>query len=144
MPPEERLVLGLPMFPGDSHQSSLYEYYITQSSVPMVNGYSPVVARRYVDKVFWPLIGLNVGELSREDYEHLRRVGGKYLVHHQELYFYKVSPFTGYLAFRNLSASPYLKLIETNMSQSLFRILPPGEVAAHPPHSFSGNTPASS
>ena len=65
MPPGEQLVLGLPMFPGDSHQSSLYEYYITQSGVRMVNGYSPVVARRYVEKVFWPLIGLNVGEIPR-------------------------------------------------------------------------------
>ena len=63
------MALGLPLFPGDSHQSSLYEYYMTQSRVPMVNGYSPVVAKPYVEKVFWPLIELNVGEITREDYE---------------------------------------------------------------------------
>jgi hypothetical protein len=133
LPEKNPVALGLPMFPGDSHQSSLYEYYITQSGVPMVNGYSPVVAKRYVDKVFWPLIGLNVGEITREDYDHLRKLGVTNLVHHQELYFYKVSPFSGHLAFRNLMDSPYLKLIMTNMEQSLFEVLPPEQIVERPP-----------
>ncbi len=133
VPEKNPVALGVPMFPGDSHQSSLYEYYITQSRVPMVNGYSPVVAKRYVEKVFWPLIGLNVGEITREDYDHLRQLGVTHLVHHQELYFYKVSPFSGHLAFRNLMDSPYLKLIMTNMEQSLFEVLPPERVIDRPP-----------
>jgi hypothetical protein len=133
LPEKKPVALGLPMFPGDSHQSSLYEYYMTQSRVPMVNGYSPVVARRYVEKVFWPLIDLNVGEITREDYEHLRQLGVTHLVHHQELYFYKVSPFSGHLAFKNLRDSPYLKLIMTNMDQSLFEVLSPERMADRGP-----------
>jgi hypothetical protein len=133
LPAKNPVVMGLPLFPGDSHQSSLYEYYMTQSRVPMVNGYSPVVAKRYVEEVFWPLIDLNVGEISRKDYEHLRQLGVTHLVHHQELYFFKVSPFSGHLAYKNLMDSPYLKLIMTNMEQSLFEVLPPDRVADRPP-----------
>jgi hypothetical protein len=133
LPEKKPVALGLPMFPGDSHQSSLYEYYMTQSRVPMVNGYSPVVAKRYVEKVFWPLIDLNVGEITREDYETLLKLKVTHVVHHQELYFYKVSPFSGHLAFKNLMDSPYLKLIMTNMEQSLFEVLPPDRIADRPP-----------
>ena len=133
LPEKKPVALGLPMFPGDSHQSSLYEYYMTQSRVPMVNGYSPVVAKRYVEKVFWPLIDLNVGEITREDYETLLKLKVTHIVHHQELYFFKVSPFSGHLAFKNLMDSPYLKLIMTNMEQSLFEVLPPDRVADRPP-----------
>ena len=132
-PEKNPVALGLPLFPGDSHQSSLYEYYMTQSRVPMVNGYSPVVAKRYVEEVFWPLIELNVGEITRADYETLLKLKVTHVVHHQELYFYKVSPFSGRLAFKNLMDSPYLKLILTNMEQSLFEVLPPDRVTDRPP-----------
>lgn len=54
-PKVTRRLLGLPLWPGDSHQSSRYEYTITQTRAPMVNGYSPVAPAAYVDQVFWPL-----------------------------------------------------------------------------------------
>jgi len=133
LPRKQTLVLGLPLFPGDSHQSSLYEYYVTLSRQPMVNGYSPVVSRKYVDSVFWPLININVGEIREKEYALLRRFGVTHLVHHQEIYFYKVSPFTGFLAFRNLLDSPYLKLVWTDQTQSLFALLPEDQVKPQPP-----------
>ena len=129
MPKNKALLLGLPLFPGDSHQSSLYEYYITLSRAGMVNGYSPVVARRYVEKVFWPLLDLNVGEITPQQYDLLQKLRVTHLVHHQELYFYKVSPFSGYLAFKNLKSSPYLKLVMTHQGQSLFEVLPAEQTA---------------
>ena len=136
MPKNRVLLLGLPLFPGDSHQSSLYEYYITLSRARMVNGYSPVVARRYVEKVFWPLLDLNVGEITPQQYDLLQKLRVTHLVHHQELYFYKVSPFSGYLAFKNLSSSPYLKLVMAYQGQSLFEVLPPGQIADRLPVHF--------
>ncbi len=36
-------VLELPIWPGDSHQSSAYEYTVTRTRKPMINGYAPVV-----------------------------------------------------------------------------------------------------
>jgi hypothetical protein len=135
-PKEKTLVLGLPLFPGDSHQSSLYEYYITLSQRRMVNGYSPVVAKQYVERVFWPLINLNVGEIRQKEYEQLRKMGVTHIVHHQEIYFYKVSPFTGFLAYKNLVASPYLKSLRTDHNQSLFQVLPPEELSPGKPTFF--------
>ena len=133
LPRGKTLVLGLPLFPGDSHQSSLYEYYITLSRQPMVNGYSPVVSKKYVDSVFWPLLNINMGEIGGKEYALLRRFGVTHLVHHQETYFFKVSPFTGFLAFKNLAESPYLKLIWTDKTQSLFALLPEDQVKPQPP-----------
>jgi hypothetical protein len=130
---KETRALGLPLFPGDSHQSSLYEYYITLSRTPMVNGYSPVVSRKYVDQVFWPLLSLNVGEMNEEQYRLLLKMGVTHIVHHQELYFYKVSPFTGRTALKNLEASPYLQLLKTDGTRSLFAVRPPAEVESASP-----------
>jgi hypothetical protein len=135
-PKDKTLVLGLPLFPGDSHQSSLYEYYLTLSRIRMVNGYSPVVAKNYVDRVFWSLINLNVGEIGPKEYELLQKMGVTHIVHHQEIHSYKVSPFTGFLAYKNLRASPYLKCLRTDHNQSLFQVLPPDKISPGKPVFF--------
>ena len=93
LPRGKTLVLGLPLFPGDSHQSSLYEYYITLSRQPMVNGYSPVVSRKYVDTVFWPLLNVNVGEIREKEYALLRRFGVTHLVSSSGNLFLQGQPF---------------------------------------------------
>ena len=54
--PDGKRVLELPIWPGDSHQSSAYEYTVTRTRKPMINGYAPVVVRDYIQQVFWPLI----------------------------------------------------------------------------------------
>ena len=42
-PRAEMRLLGLPIWPGDSHQSAAYELLITRTRAKMINGYSPVV-----------------------------------------------------------------------------------------------------
>ena len=61
---EATRVLYLPVWPGDSAHSGLYLYAVTRTRIPMVNGYSPLVPRRYVDTVFEPLEAMNVGDLG--------------------------------------------------------------------------------
>ncbi len=115
--------LELPIFPGDSHQSGKYEYYTTISRVPMVNGYSPLVTNRYVREVFDPLRNMNLGEMRPEQYELLKRMGVTCVVLHEDIYFYKVSPFPGYLAAGNLAASPYLERVISARGATLYRVL---------------------
>ncbi len=115
--------LELPIFPGDSHQSGKYEYYTTISRVPMVNGYSPLVTNRYVNEVFDPLRNMNVGEMRPEQYNLLKRMGVTCVVLHEDIYFYKVSPFPGYLAAQNLAVSPYLERVTSARGATLYRVL---------------------
>ena len=118
------LLLGIPLFPGDSHQSSLYEYYITLSRQPMVNGYSPVVSREIQGYGFLAFDQSQPRGDPGKGVCLAPKFGVTHLVHHQEIYNYKVSPFTGYLAFKNLAASPYLQLVWTDKTQSFFAVLP--------------------
>ena len=40
----------------------------------MVNGYSPVVPRSYVQEIFWPLYGLDLGLVDHRALDTLKRL----------------------------------------------------------------------
>ncbi|MGH7322551.1 MAG: hypothetical protein ACRELA_23415, partial [Candidatus Rokuibacteriota bacterium] len=108
-------VLYVPIWPGDSSWSSVYEFMATVTRRPMINGYSPVVSRRYVDEVYWPLDHVNRGELTEREYERLRALGVRYLVVDRGAFPPKVSPFNIGFTLNRLRASPYVDLlIEAN------------------------------
>jgi len=102
----ERL-LGLPIWPGDSHQSSVYELLITQTRAQMVNGYSPVVPRSYVKQVFQPLYALDLGMVDKTALENLDKLAVKLVTFHDDSLVYspKVCPYPPALARQRLMAS---------------------------------------
>ncbi len=104
-------VLYVPIWPGDSSWSSVYEFMATLTRRPMINGYSPVVSRRYVDEVYWPLDHVNRGELTAREYERLRALGVRYLVVDRGAFPPKVSPFNIGFTLNRLRASPYVDLL---------------------------------
>ena len=110
-PKADQRVLGLPLWPGDSHQSSAYELLISRTRAKMVNGYSPQVSRAYVDQIFWPLYPLDFGWVTPKAREVLQRlkVGLVAFYEDEEVYTRKVSPFPPELARRRLVASGLLK-----------------------------------
>ena len=81
----------MPIWPGDSAWSAIYEYYATLTGVPIVNGYNPVPRQRYVTEVFEPLRSLNVGELRAAQHALLRDWNVSHIVLHQDLFPRKVS-----------------------------------------------------
>ncbi|MCB2225965.1 MAG: hypothetical protein KQH53_04740 [Desulfarculaceae bacterium] len=110
-PDAPQRVLGLPIWPGDSHQSSAYDLLIVQTRAKMVNGYSPQVPQAYVDQVFWPLYPLDFGWVTpaaREVLDKLK-VGLVAFYEDEEVYTRKVSPFPPELARRRLAASGLLR-----------------------------------
>ena len=117
-------VLNIPLWPGESAWASLYQYYALQSEVPMVNGYSPVVAAEYVEKVFWPLAAVNAGDLTAGHARLMRDLGARYLIFHENAYPPKVSAYPPRFALERLLHSPYLRLVEGREPQWLFEILP--------------------
>ncbi len=120
MPP--KTVLELPIWPGDSAWSTIYQYYVTRFRYPMVNGYSPVVAKDYVDDVFYGLYPMDVGEASGRARETLTRLNVKYVAFHADAYPYKISPFPSWMTLRRLKALPYLKEVAASDFMALFRL----------------------
>jgi hypothetical protein len=107
----EGLLLEIPLWPGDSHQSALYQHYIMMDRVPRVNGSSPLVLKEYVETIFEPLNGINQGKLGREQFELLHELGVRFITVHdnRDVFVAKVSPFTPLATVRRLQNSPYLE-----------------------------------
>jgi hypothetical protein len=111
---EDGLLLEIPLWPGDSHQSSLYQHYAMLDRVPRVNGYSPLVRTDYIEKIFKQLGTLNQGELDRRQYELLRELNVEFITVHnnKDIFLPKVSPFGALTTIRRLYNSPYLEYVD--------------------------------
>lgn len=116
-------VLCLPIWPGDSAWASQYLYQITQHKVSLVNGYYPVVPQNYVENAFYPLYSVNVGELSRRQWELLRQFNVRYIVVHQEAFPGKVSHFPSQVTIESLKNNPYVQFVMRDRNQTLFELL---------------------
>jgi hypothetical protein len=103
-------VVFVPIWPGDSSWASLYQYAATRTRRPMLNGYSPLVGRRYVDEVYWPLDHLNRGEITEREFRRLHELGVRFLVVDRGAFPPKVSPFSSGFTLNRLRASPYVDL----------------------------------
>ncbi len=119
---EASRVLYLPVWPGDSAPSGLYLYAVTRTRVPMINGYSPLVPRRYVQDVFEPLQALNVGDLGLGEADALRRLGVSHVAVDRAGFPPQVSPYPSAFTIQRLRASPVLALRDTAEPLWLFRL----------------------
>lgn len=117
-------VLALPIWPGDTAWSSLYQYEVTRHRFRMLNGYDPGVSRRYIREVFAPLYSMDFGEIREEQADLLRRFGVRYVVFHEEAYPRKVSPFPPKTALARLRRSPALRLVLEEGPVTLFEVVP--------------------
>lgn len=120
-------VLELPLWPGDSHQSSAYEYTVTRTQKPMINGYAPVVHRNYIEKIFWPLFPLDFGLLDRHQANLMKdlRVGLITFHDNAQQYPEKISPFPPRLTLKRLMTSPLLKHLSHEQGIHLFQLVTP-------------------
>jgi hypothetical protein len=119
---EASRVLYLPIWPGDSSYSGLYLYAITRTRVPMINGYSPLVPRRYVDEVFEALEPLNVGDLGAGEADALRRLGVSHVVVDRAVFPPQVSPYPSAFTISRLAASGVLAAGQAVGPLALFRV----------------------
>lgn len=132
----------LPLWPGDSHFSSIYEYGALTSRIRLVNGYAPAVPGDYYEKVFSKLSSLNNGVMDEEQRQLLLSIGVNLVIFHEQPYPSKVSPFPSAVALRLLRGNPALKEIAAR--DGVFAFAMTGEKAdpgvgygdAHPDFSF--------
>ena len=114
--------LALPLWPGDSHYSSVYEYGIIHSRVRLLNGYSPAIPDGYRERVLNPLDSLNHGVLYAAQIAHLRELGVGYLLFHEQPYPEKVSLFPSAIALRRLLQHPWLDPLAVDGPNRTFAI----------------------
>ncbi|MCX6353893.1 MAG: hypothetical protein NTZ78_03175 [Candidatus Aureabacteria bacterium] len=113
-------LLEIPLWPGDSALSTIYEYYTTLTAVPIVNGYNPAPRHAYIKKVFEPLRSINYGEMRRGQYDLLQQWDVPCMVLHQDLFPRKVSRYPFRFTLLNLMRSPYLELRSQEGGHYLF------------------------
>ncbi len=125
--------LALPLWPGSSHWTSIYEYGVMLSRVRLVNGYAPAVPAGYFEDIFRKYESLNQGVATDEQLDGLLALGVRHLVLHANVFPEQVSPFPPAATLRALTGHPRLALIADDGQTFAFRILPRHPVG-HMPH----------
>ncbi len=114
--------LVAPLWPGDSHWTSLYQFHASQYRVRMVNGYQPFVSRAYRTNVFDRLESVNKGHLDDAQLAWLATAGVSHVVLYENAFPEKVSPFPVGDTLRRLLLHPRLRLLEQSGGVWTFRI----------------------
>jgi hypothetical protein len=122
--------LALPLWPGDSHWSSIYEYFSSLYRIRMVNGYNPAVSRSYFEDVFQRFERANQGVLGNPELDALQRMKVGYVILHENAFPEKVSPFPVAFTLRSLLQNPRLSLVRQDGAVWAFRIERKGRPAA--------------
>lgn len=127
------LALGIPLWPGDSHWTSLNQYYSSLYRVRMMNGYRPTVRKTYNDDVFLRFESVNEGSLSNTQIQSLLERGVNYLILHENAFPEKVSLFPVAGVIRALLTHPNIKLLKQDGAVWSFKITsspenPPGQL----------------
>lgn len=115
--------LVLPIWPGDSSWSSIYEYYASVSGLRMLNGYSPVKSNHYVDEVFEAFETVTLGDLTPDQLEKMRRFGVTAVILHEDAFPDKVSPLPVGATLRRLLSCPNLKFLARDGAVWSFAVL---------------------
>lgn len=120
-------LLALPLWPGDSMDTTVPLYYVQAYDLRMINGYSPVVSPDYIEQVFHRLESLNQGAATENQIDFLLERGIRFLVVHENLYPEKVSPFPVNEMLRRLKGHPRIQFLEQSGPVHAFRLLTPSE-----------------
>ena len=123
--------LVIPLWPGDSANSSVYLHYARQSHIRMVNGYSPVSPGGYMENVFMRLESINKGFLRDDQVAWLQSRGIHHIILHENAFPEKVSPFPVCFTLKRLLNHPRLELLKQASEIWTFKIVDRREDAPH-------------
>ena len=115
--------LVITLWPGDSHYSSVYQYYASLYRIRMVNGYNPFVSKSYFENVFRRYESVNQGWLTDQQINELQRRKIDYIILHEDLFPEKVSPFPVGWTLQQLLAHQRLQLLRQDGRVWAFKML---------------------
>jgi hypothetical protein len=124
--------LVVPLWPGDAHYASAYQYYCTLYRIRMVNGYSPVSKPDYFETIFRRYQSINQGWLTEDQADELLSRGVGYLILHADLFPEKVSPYPIAQTLHRLLEHPRLDVLQQDGPVWSFRIRASATAAHHP------------
>lgn len=124
--------VALPLWPGDSHWSSIYQHYSTLHRIRMLNGYNPLPATDYVEEVFVPLHVMNGGLFRDRDLDRLLDDGIPHILLHENAFPEKVSLFAVGGTLRAMLTHPRLQFLAQDGPVWAFRVLPQGQQSDNP------------
>jgi len=116
-------VLVVPLWPGDSAETSVPMTYARHYDLRMVNGYSPVVSEAYFQQIFRRLESVNQGRLTSEQADFLLERGVEYVLVHENMFPEKVSPFPIAETLRRLDGNDRLTLLERSGPVHAYRVV---------------------
>jgi len=116
--------LVIPLWPGESAESSVPIFHAHHYGLRLVNGYSPVIGRRYFENVFRRLESINQGWLREDQIAFLRDHQIRYILLHENQFPEQVSPHPVALTQDLLLAHPHLTLLHHAGPVWAFRIEP--------------------
>jgi hypothetical protein len=137
---EEPRAVVVPLWPGDSAWASLYQHNVSLYRLRMLNGYSPVVGKDYIEEVFAPLMSINSGVLTDEQIAFLEAMNVRYVLFHQDAFPEQVSWFPVGATLQKFLYHPRLELLRQDHNIWAFRILEtPRAVTAERPWTLFGS-----
>ena len=114
--------LVLPIWPGDSSWSSVYQYHAMRAGLRMLNGYASVTEPQYVDRVFRRFETMTEGDFTDDQYAALRKTGVTCVILHEDAFPAKVSPFPFGATLRRHLANPRLRLLSHSSGAWAFAV----------------------
>lgn len=114
--------LVLPLWPGDSHYASIYQYFASIYRIRMLDGYNPFIKEGYFDNVFRRFESVNQGGLYEDQLAGLLGMNVRYIIIHEDLFPEKVSPFPVAATLQQLLRNPRLELLRQDGSVWAFKI----------------------
>ena len=123
---EDPRALIIPLWPGDSAWSSLYEHYVSLYRIRMLNGYLPLVPNSYVNITTFHEFA-NVGIFPSAQLDDLERRGIHYVIFHEDAFPEQVSNFPAAFTLYNLLRHPRLQWLAQDGNVWAFRIRPQAE-----------------
>ena len=122
--------LALPLWPGNTHWSSLYQHYASLYRLRMVNGYKPAVPSSYIENVFRRFESMNQGHVTDAQLDALLERDIQHVLLHEDAFPEKVSPFPVGITLKRMLLHPRLVLIEQDERVWAFRILAQADESA--------------
>jgi hypothetical protein len=138
-------VLVVPLWPGDSADTTVPLYFCQKYDLRTINGYSPVIGTNYFELVYRRLASVNQGVLADDQIDYLLERDIRFLLVHENLYPEKVGPFPVSELFRNLKSNPRIQFLTQAGPVHAYRLLPQAEAVpapARPPRGFPAAFPA--
>ncbi len=119
-------LLAIPLWPGNSHWSSLNQYYVSLYRLRMVNGYRPTPKTAYREYIR-QFESFNKGHFDNAQLAELQSRGIHYLVLHENAFPEKVAPFAASDILHKMLAHPRLAFLAQDGPVWAFRIVPAPE-----------------